>query len=223
MEQETGLRERKKQRTRSELEAAALRLFTERGFDAVTVDDIAAAADVSARTFFRHFGSKDDLLLIDYRERLDALRAALEKRPADENPLTAVRHAIIALAHDYESEKDSLFLRSRLMAETPSLVGRSLEIQQQWEAALAETVAARLGVDPATDMRPSLVGACAVAALRVAVNTWLADDGRGHLPSMVEAALLLVASGGDANRWRAGEGLQTESGTVNRNDTAAAP
>jgi AcrR family transcriptional regulator len=209
VEHEEGLRERKKRRTRDELEQAALRLFAERGFDAVTVDDISAAAEVSARTFFRHFGSKDDVLISYNRDYLDRLRSRLAERPSGESPLTSVRHAMLAMAADYESEKESLFLRARIMKDTPSLMGRSLEIQQQWEIVLADAVAERLGIPADNDLRPALVAACAVAALRVASDAWLAEDGKSDLPQLVDAALLLVAGGGDTSRWRSGEGLAT--------------
>ena len=202
-----SLRERKKLRTRDELEAAALGLFSERGFDAVTVDDIAAAADVSPRTFFRHFRSKEDVLFRDNEERLGRLRAELAKRPLDESPLTAVRLAILGLAEEYETGKEAMFLRTSVMAQTPSLIGRNLHLQQEWEAAIANAVAVRIGVDVDGDLRPRLVAACALGALRVAADAWLAGKGRGHLPTLVDAALQLVAGGGDASRWASGAGL----------------
>lgn len=184
-----------------------MRLFVERGFDAVTVDDIAAAVEVSARTFFRHFGSKDDVLMSFHRRYQDRLKAHLAARPPEESPLMAVRQAMLATAEEYESEKEELLQISRLIADTPSLVGRALEIQQQWELVIADAVAQRLGVPVDADLRPALVGACAVAALRVTSNAWMADDGRGRLADMVDAAMLLIAGGGDAARWASAEGL----------------
>src|SRR5437773_11582051 len=93
-----GLRERRKRLTAAELEAAALRLFGERGFDAVTVDDIAAEADVCRRTFFRYFASKEDVLLSDHPRRLAELRQGLAARPPEEPVLTALRHTLLELA-----------------------------------------------------------------------------------------------------------------------------
>src|ERR1043166_5369694 len=78
-----GLRERHRKRTAADLEEAALKLFTEKGFDAVTIDDIAASADVSRRTFFRYFASKEDVILADHPKRLGELQAALDRPPAD--------------------------------------------------------------------------------------------------------------------------------------------
>src|SRR5581483_8814703 len=115
-----GLRERRKRLTAAELEAAALRLFGERGFDAVTVDDIAAEADVSRRTFFRYFASKEDVLLADHFVQLARLREAIATRPADEPVLTALRRALLSMTSDFEERREMVILRGRIMRETPS-------------------------------------------------------------------------------------------------------
>ncbi|HZQ77980.1 MAG TPA: TetR family transcriptional regulator [Acidimicrobiia bacterium] len=184
-----GLRERHRKRTAADLEAAALELFTQRGFDAVTIDDIAAAADVSRRTFFRYFASKEDVILSDHPRRLDELQAALDRRPADEPALAALRHAIMSLADTYEEHREHMLGRFRLVSSTPALEARSLCLQRNWETAVTEMLAARMGVDPARDLRPGVVAATTMAAMRVATANWLARGGRGDLSAIVAAAL----------------------------------
>src|SRR3712207_4308791 len=120
-----GLRERRKALTSAELESAAFRLFGERGFDAVTVDDIAAEADVSRRTFFRYFASKEDVLLADHFVQLARLRDAMDARPPDEPIVTALRNALLSMSSDFEERKEMIILRGRLMRDTPSLQARS--------------------------------------------------------------------------------------------------
>ena len=190
-----GLRERRKKLTAAELEAAALRLFGERGFDAVTVDDIAAEADVSRRTFFRYFASKEDVLLADHFVQLARLREAMAVRPPDETILTALRNALLSMTGDFEERKEMVILRGRIMRETPSLQARSLVHQKAWEDAMEEMVADRLGVDPGADLRPGVVSAVALAAMRVAFTTWLAAGATGDLIGMTAEALDLLDGG----------------------------
>ena len=190
-----GLRERHRKRTAADLEEAALSLFNERGFDAVTIDDIAAAADVSRRTFFRYFGSKEDVILSDHPKRLDELHAALDCRPANEPPLAALRHAVMSLADTYEEQREHMLRRFTLVSTTPSLEARSLCLQRNWETSVTAMLAARMGVDPAKDLRPGVVAATAMAAMRVATANWLARGGRGDLPATVAAALDLLDGG----------------------------
>jgi AcrR family transcriptional regulator len=190
-----GLRERRKKLTAEELEAAALRLFGERGFDSVTVDDIAAEADVSRRTFFRYFASKEDVLLADHFVQLARLRAAMDARPPDETILTALRNAILSMTEDFEDRKEMVILRGRIMRGTPSLQARSLVHQRAWEEAMQEMVAGRLGVDPAVDLRPGVVAATALAAMRVAFGNWLSAGAQGDLIAMTAEALDLLDGG----------------------------
>ena len=190
-----GLRERHRKRTAADLEAAALDLFNERGFDAVTIDDIATAADVSRRTFFRYFASKEDVILSDHPRRLDELQAALDRRPADEPTLAALRHAIMSLADTYEEHREHMLRRFTLVSATPALEARSLCLQRNWETAVTEMLAARMGVDPARDLRPGVVAATTMAAMRVATGNWLAGGGRGDLSAIVAAALDLLDGG----------------------------
>ena len=190
-----GLRERHRRRTLARLEEAALRLFAERGFDAVTVDDIAAEADVSRRTFFRYFASKEDVLLADHFVQLARLRAAMAARPADEPIVTALRNALLSMADDFEERKEMIILRGRLMRDTPSLQARSLVHQKLWEDAMQELVAERLGVDPVTDLRPGVVAAATLAAMRVAFTNWLTSGCDGDLIALTAEALDLLDGG----------------------------
>jgi AcrR family transcriptional regulator len=190
-----GLRERHRKRTAADLEEAALMLFTEKGFDAVTIDDIAASADVSRRTFFRYFASKEDVILSDHPRRLGELEAALHRRPADEPALTALRHAILSLAGSFEDQREHMVRRFRLITETPALEARSLCLQRNWETGVTVMLAERMGVDPAEDLRPGVVAATTMSAMRVATANWLAGGGHGDLPAIVAAALDLLDGG----------------------------
>ena len=190
-----GLRERHRRRTAADLEEAALTLFTEKGFDAVTIDDIAASADVSRRTFFRYFASKEDVILSDHPRRLGELQAALDRRPADEPAMTALRQAILSLAGSYEEQREHMLRRFRLITETPALEARSLCLQRNWETGVTAMLADRMGVDPAEDLRPGVVAATTMAAMRIATANWLVGGGHGDLPAIVAAALDLLDGG----------------------------
>ena len=107
-----GLRERKKEQTRRALEDAALDLFERQGFDRTTVEEIAAACDVSPRTFFRYFATKDQVLFGDEGEFTDML-ADLEHRPVDEPPLRSVRAAVDAKIESFADERERLIKRAR--------------------------------------------------------------------------------------------------------------
>ena len=190
-----GLRERRRQRTLARLEEVAILLFSERGYDAVTVDDIAAEAEVSRRTFFRYFPGKEEVLFADNHRRLEELRAALAARPPEEPALTALRRAIMSMAGDYEHDRERLLRRAKIMAETPALYARSLASQRDGEQAVTELVAEWLGVDPRTNLAPGIVAAATLAAVRVAIYSWLADGGQQHLPTLVAEALDLLDGG----------------------------
>ncbi|NGO73744.1 TetR family transcriptional regulator, partial [Streptomyces boncukensis] len=104
-----GRREQHKERTRQALQDAALRLFEEHGFEATTVRDIATAAGVAERTFFRYFPSKEDLVLTEVLALLPQLRRHILERPAEEPPFTAVRNALLALADARVTTLGNLF------------------------------------------------------------------------------------------------------------------
>jgi AcrR family transcriptional regulator len=191
----TGLRERKKERTRTEIVEVATRLFIERGFDAVTVDEIAAEAEVSHRTFYRYFSCKEDLVLHDIREALDHLRQAFAQRPASEPVLESIRAVILELAAGYEHDADLDGRLGELLLASPALQHRKQEHHGAFEAALVPLIADRLATDPVVDMRPALIAACAGAAIRVATDTWIAAGMHGSLRPTVDEAFSLLTRG----------------------------
>ena len=192
-----GLRERNKLRTRQEIAAATIRLAADRGLEHVTVEQIAAEADVAPRTFFRYFDSKEEALFADHPERLQLLRDNLRSRPASEGPLTAVRAAILDVAGDLEEHRDVMLCKIRLMEDNATLRGRSLEKMGDLERMIAEALAERTGVDLDTDFRPLVIAGAVCTAMRVAIDRWGATGGDGDLISMVETALDLLDGGLD--------------------------
>lgn len=190
-----GWRERKRAQTRQSIIDAALARFLDHGFDGATVQQIAADAGISPRTFFHYFPSKEDVVLADHDARLGRLRQLLAQRPPDEAPLQAVRGALLEVADDYLAERDRLLVGARIMMGAPTVLARSLERQTHWEEAIAEVVAQRLGVDVVHDVRPRLVAAVTLAAMRVSRRAWLAGGGTDDLPTRMTYALDLLERG----------------------------
>lgn len=193
-----GLRERNRERNRTALADAALRLFTERGFDAVTVDDIAEAAGVSRRTFFRYFESKEDAVLPYEQERLDDLRRALAGRPHDEPVLATLRRATTALAADQLADgvaRQESMARMDILADNPSVLARNLERQSRMADELSAVVADHLGVDPATSIEAQVVAGAAIAAVRAAATVWWTTGGTADFTSLLDEAFDLLATG----------------------------
>ncbi|MDY7104675.1 MAG: TetR family transcriptional regulator [Actinomycetota bacterium] len=189
-----GLRERNHERTRAEIAEHALALFAAHGFDDVTVDDIAASAGISRRTFFRYFDTKDDALLPEDASRLRRLEQALRTRPPEEGAFDAVRGAVLELAQDYETSSEEFLQQARLVLATPSVHARSLGHQADWEGVIRTFAAERAG-HAETSLLPQLLAAGCMAALRAALTTWLHDDGRTDLVALATAALEALGDG----------------------------
>lgn len=192
-EVKVGRRERKTRQTREALATAAWRLFKHRGFNGTTIEAIATAADVSQRTFFRYFDSKEDALYSEWRDDLAALTDRVLSRPLDEPPLTAIREAVLSLADRFEARRNRILLRHQLATDSRQVAKYQRNVvQPAWEEALAGAVAQRLGIDSYVDLRPLLYAGSAIAAFNAAVVKWLAADGVGWLPELVTEALDLL-------------------------------
>jgi AcrR family transcriptional regulator len=161
----TGRRDRKKNRTRQDLVDAATKLFATRGFDETTTEDIAEAADVSQRTFFRHFPSKEAVLYGDMDDLLVRFREILDSRPSAEPLVSSVRESILALADDYDDQRKLRLLQARLASSYPSVSAYSRAVvQHAWEMELAESLGRRMDVVVTSDPRPEIIAAAAMAA-----------------------------------------------------------
>ncbi|GAA0602560.1 TetR family transcriptional regulator [Actinomadura livida] len=193
-----GRRERKKQRTREALVDAAFDLFSAKGFDATTVEEIADAVDVSSRTFFRYFASKEDVALTFQEEQTRAIMAALAERPADEPIMTALRRAVVVIARACEAgelgfDPGRFQCMLSMMNDSPALMAGSLEHAQKKQTILIDFVAERLGVDPATDLRPHVIAGAATGAFQAAAETIRRHgDAFGSMSQTVDQAFALL-------------------------------
>ena len=195
---EPSRRSRKKSRTQRALAEAGAELFASRGFDETTTNDIAEAADVSQRTLFRHFASKEAVLYGDMDELIFALRDALDGRPADEPVLAVVHNAITSLAENFEQHRDRRLLQARLAASYPSVSAYSrATVQFGWEREIIAAVAARLDVDPLVDPRPEIIAGATMSAVRVATRQWTVSQGAEDYMALISAALSSVPTLGD--------------------------
>ncbi|MFD7661632.1 TetR family transcriptional regulator [Streptomyces sp. NPDC059788] len=173
-----GLRERKKQRTRDALIRAALELFTAHGYDETTIDEIAEAVDVSQRTFFRYFASKEEVVFAVHEMVEARYVEELERRPAAEAPLEALHNAVMTSWNDIGGAIQSvipleLHMRTYQMIEsTPALVAAHLRRYAELEEQIARLVARREGLDVTVDPRPRVVVAMFSGAMRVAGKVW---------------------------------------------------
>jgi AcrR family transcriptional regulator len=171
-------RQRKKQLTKDALIAAALELFAAKGYDHTAVHEITDAVDVSERTFFRYFASKEDLVLSFIAEGATAFAEALAARPAQEEPLAAARNALQISIRDMSGGQGlaNYLSAMRLIDSTPTLLAAYLRHTHDQDHKVIEVLARREGVDPATDRRPRVLAAVIGALVFLSDRDWRAGD-----------------------------------------------
>ncbi|HVA73338.1 MAG TPA: TetR family transcriptional regulator [Acidimicrobiales bacterium] len=188
------LRERNKARARAEIADAALRLFLDRGFEGVTVEEIVSAAGVSRRTFFRYFETKEDALLADYPELSARLTEALEFSDQDD-AVAGIRAGLHRMADWYIERSEAVLARSKVIRETSmNVAARNLEFLTQWERGVAHAVANQLGMD-AGELTPRTAAAVIVGAFRAALTQWVRSSCRDDLHTLTDQALDLIDQG----------------------------
>lgn len=177
-----------------EITRTAMELFLARGFDATTIDDIAAAAGISRRSFFRYFGTKEDVVLGDLATRGDLIRQALEARPDSEDAWQALCAALHSVKDSIYETSEEMLAVVKMVHQTPSLRGRCLEKHLQWQAMLVPEVRRRLGADPSDplDVRAEALVASVLTCLDVAGQAWGRSDGKAALEDLFDAATAAV-------------------------------
>ncbi len=188
-----GLRERKKQKTRWAIQEHALRLFAKQGYDATTVEQIAAAAEVSPSTFFRYFPTKEDVVVQDEYDpiMLDAMADA----PAELSPIGAVRHAVRAGFNGMDArEQSKIEERMRLILSAPALRAKTLENVVASVELLAGGLARRLGRE-SNDYEVRTWAGAVIGAALVAMEEWLAGESRKGFAELLDDALAHLESG----------------------------
>jgi AcrR family transcriptional regulator len=191
------LRERTRRAVHAEITDTALRLFAENGFEATTVDQIAAAAGISRRSFFHYFGSKEDVVLGDLEALGMRVREALEARPDAETAWEALREAFKSLQGPGTDAVTELQIAT-MYADAPSLRARHLEKHLRWQQLLAPDIERRLGITrntvPGTpaDPRARAVIAAALACLDTAVEAWRESGGTADPVELFDQAVAAV-------------------------------
>jgi mycofactocin system transcriptional regulator len=178
--------------TRGEIEAVALELFATRGFEATTVDDIAAAVGVGRRTLFRYFESKNDIAWGDFDWVMERLREALEA--GADLPLTeALRLGVVESNRYPDGQLPGLRTRMTLITGSAALQAHSALRYAEWRGVVADWAAERLGEAP-DDLRPRVIGYAALGSAMASFERWVAREGEDLL-ALLDAAFVELANG----------------------------
>jgi len=161
--------------SRAELERVALDLFTSRGFEETTVDDVAAAAGIGRRTFFRYYASKNDTVWGDFDVQLEKLRRWFDECSPDVPLMDAVHSAVLTFNRLPKSEEPWHRRRMALILNTPALQAHSTHMYARWRATIAEFVAKRTGART-EDIVPQLIAYATLGAAVAAYEQWLRDE-----------------------------------------------
>jgi mycofactocin system transcriptional regulator len=175
------------------LELIALRLFADQGFEQTTVDQIATAAGVSRRTFFRYFNSKSAVLWSEFDAEVQTIRGLLAQTSDDLPIMEGVRRAVLAANHYRAEDVPELRMRMTLLISVPELIASAAIHYDAWERAVVDFVARRSG-QPASSLYPLAVGRAVLAACRAGFDRW-ASRADADLTVYLDAALRALAAG----------------------------
>lgn len=193
-----SLRDRRRAALLTQIQQTAQQLFADRGFDAVTTEDIAAAAGISISTYFRYAPTKEGLLVGPVQEAAAEIVGSYSARPSDESPVEALIQLFVARASDLGGI-DNLETWRNAAATAPQLLSQSVLVSESDQRSLIDQVAVRMGVDAAVDCRPALLVHTSLATVKFVLDGWLTSDITAGPPFHVqlEEALRLTLAGFD--------------------------
>ncbi len=185
MQATVGLRARKKEATREAVIDAAYALFLARGFDRVTIDEIADGAGISRRTYFRYFPTKEDVVFPRQADRLVAFRALLATSPSG---IEGVRTACLATAESFAADRSEFLAQGRIIATSQALIAKESNLDIQWEDALSEHLSRSLPRQQARWLAGGLIG-----LVRAVLREWREDGATADLAALGIQAFELLA------------------------------
>jgi TetR/AcrR family transcriptional regulator, regulator of mycofactocin system len=177
--------------TRGQIEAAAFALFARKGFEETTVEDIAAAAGIGRRTFFRYFGSKNDVVWGEFDAGLEHFRAVLDAADAARPWMDELRSAVVDFNALEPEQVDVHRARMELILHVPALQAYATLMYARWREVVTDFVAARTGAKP-DELLPRLVGHATLAAAVAAYEQWLAEPGT-RLDALLDECMTWLA------------------------------
>ena len=187
-----GLRERKKLKTREAIQREAIRLFGKQGYDQTTVEQIAAAVEISPSTFFNYFPSKEDVVLYDAYDPV--IIELMAERPAGEPLSVSIRSVLETMGGIFERDREIILARGTLWFEVPALRARMWEQLENAQGLMSALIAQRSGRD-SDDFETRVIVMIVVTAALEAMREWLLRDGRGSFVELVNQALDVVDAG----------------------------
>lgn len=193
------LRERKKARTRDALVDTATALFRSKGFEATTIDDIVEPVEVSRRTFFRYFPSKESIAFPRHADQIATFRALVAEHADPANPFRAVRAAALGLAAEYMSERRALLEQARMVDASPALHAQERKLDAEWEQTIAETLTPPRASAAAARRARVLAGAT-MGAFRATLREWFDGDVKEDLVALGRDTLDALEAGFTAGR-----------------------
>jgi AcrR family transcriptional regulator len=188
-----GTREIARRAVRGQIASTAMELFVSQGFEETTIDQVAEAVGMSARSVFRYFPNKEEMVLGNLNGIGENLASALRDRPLDETPWTALRRSMDPHIEELTADDGSLLAVSEMLAGTPSLQSALTSKRARWEELLVPDIARRLpGSRDGKEFRARAIASAALACLNTAVDEWSRSGGKRSVDQLLDSAIAAV-------------------------------